>query len=153
MGILKSTGKVAGHIVDVRVDRWISFNNLHGFTTSLFHHLKSLFQVEKSANPAETFEDAVTRLEIDEPTLALRKKHYGLLSLFFFAIALVIFGYSVYIASAYGNYSGFFMGLSATIYSLTQAFRHHFWHFQIHQRKLNCSFKEWLNFTQGTSQE
>jgi len=37
------------------------------------------------------------------------------------------------------------MVVALTLYVLTQAFRYHFWLFQLRNRKLGCTLSEWWN--------
>ena len=49
--------------------------------------------------------------------------------------------------SLYLLFSGFLLScllaIAVSILSLSQAFRYHFWYFQIKHRKLGCTFEEW----------
>ncbi len=140
MGMFK---KVGGRIVDVRVDKWMSWDYL----SETADHFKALFVdivVPKKANTVETFEEALQRLDLTEEDLIERQKEFTRLCYFFLALALVVVAYALYMAFA-GGMMASLISFCLALYALTQAFRFHFWLFQIKNRKLGCSIKEWMN--------
>jgi len=143
MGIFKSTKKAASKIVDVRVDRWMSLDYLAD-TTSRFKYLLIDLVVPKKAQYSETFEEALKRLNLTEEDIKQRKKEFTQLFYFFIFLALTIIIYALYVAFQ-GNILSTFIAFCLSLFCLTQAFRFHFWLFQIKQRKLGCTWREWLN--------
>ncbi len=140
MGIFR---KVGGKIVDVRVDKWMSWDYL----SETANHFKSLcvdIVVPKQANTVETFEEAMQRLDLTEADLKERQKEFTKLCYFFLALALIVICYALYTAFT-GAMLASLISFCLALYALTQAFRFHFWLFQIKNRKLGCSIKEWMN--------
>lgn len=91
----------------------------------------------------ETFEEAMQRLNLTEDDIKSSEENYLIYSLIFVALGAIAFSASFILLFYYNTLSGFLMGLGATALLLTQAFRFHFWHFQIKYRKLGCTFEEW----------
>lgn len=143
MGLFRSSKKVASKVVDVRVDRWMSWDYLADTTDRIKSMVVSIAVPQKSTY-AETFEEAMQRLGLTEEDLAHRKKEYTQLFYFF----LVLFG-TVVLYALYMGFNGHLIAslisFCLSLYCLTQAFRFHFWLFQIKNRKLGCSIKEWIN--------
>lgn len=140
MGIFK---KVSGRLVDVRVDKWMSWDYL-GETADRFKVLFLDIVIPKKASTAETFEEAMQRLELTEEDISARKKEFLRLFYFFIILAMTIVAYALYLAFA-GTLVASLIAFCLALYSLTQAFRFHFWLFQLRNRKLGCTLKEWMN--------
>jgi intracellular multiplication protein IcmV len=140
MGIFR---KVGGRLVDVRVDKWMSWDYL-GETADRFKILFLDIVIPKKATSAETFEEAMQRLELSEEDLVERKKEFTRLCYFFVALALVIVLYALYLAFQ-RNMTPSLIAFCLALYALSQALRFHFWLFQLRNRKLGCTVKEWMN--------
>lgn len=151
MGIFKSSKKAASHVVDVRVDKWISWDYLSesadNFKVILFDSI-----IPKKATYSETFEEALVRLELTEADLAKRKKEFTQLFYFFIVLSVFIIGYGLYLAIS-GTMITALIAFCLSIYTLAQAFRFHFWLFQLKNRKLGCTVKEWMNAAVNTPSE
>jgi intracellular multiplication protein IcmV len=52
-------------------------------------------------------------------------------------------GVAGYFVAAHYSLAGFFLLLTVTALLFANAFRFHFWAFQISQRKLGCTLAEW----------
>ena len=141
MGFFRTTGKIFGSIVNIRVDQWLGLDYIKyslGQTKTL---VKNLFTVKK-AESYETFEQAMKHFNITEEDLKQKEKELTNLFVIYLLTAFIILLYTVY-----SFYSGFLisgiMSLCITLYPLSMAFRFHFWLFQIRHRKLGCTLKEW----------
>src|SRR5476651_459176 len=97
MGLWKGTKKVVGHVVDVRVDRWIDFTSLLSSTCYFWEITKSLFSIKTSEHP-ESFEEAIDRMALSPDTVAKQSERFLRLSLFFvlMTMALVIYAIVLY---------------------------------------------------------
>lgn len=140
MGIFK---KVGGRLVDVRVDKWMSWDYL-GDTANRFKVLLLDIVIPKKATYSETFEEAMQRLGLTEDDVEQRKKEFVRLIAFFIVLALAIVSYALYLAFQ-GSLAPSLIAFCLALYSLSQAFRFHFWLFQLRHRKLGCTIKEWMN--------
>ena len=151
MGFLSGSKKVAGQVFNFRVQDWFGYKNHKGNLQYLTTTAKDLFssttesQAESETTKAETFEEAMTRLNITEEDLNLRKQEFFRLFVIFLAIAGVLFAYTMFITVRYASFYGFILGIAVTSLSLAQGFKYHFWLTQITKRKLGLTLKEWLN--------
>ena len=141
MGLWKGTKKVVGHVVDVRVDRWVDFTSLQNSTCYFWERAKSLFSIKTAEHP-ESFEEAIDRMALSPETIVKQSERFLRLALFFvlMTMALVIYAIVLYRLK---NWTGMGICLSLSLYALSLAFRFHFWHFQISQKKLGCDVWEW----------
>ena len=143
MGILKKTGKVAGHVVNVRVDRWVNLAYLGETAANIGRSTKGLFNVPV-AERNEAFDEALDRLDISDVDLYQRRREFTYMMGLYIGLAVLVFGYGVLISIG-GNFMGFCMSLGVTVYALSHAFKYHFWLYQIKRKKLGCSLQDWLN--------
>ena len=109
--------------------------------------IKDVFKRSKATNP-ETFDEALERMSITEADLRERYLDYQKMYYLFISISLALFLYSFYLLFT-GYYFAFFLGLAVTALSLVQAFKRHFWMFQVRQRRLGCTLREWWRDLNG----
>lgn len=143
MGLFRKTKNLAGKVVDVRVDKWISLDYLKETTG----HIRSILDdilIPKRARYSETFEEAMKRLSLTEADLVRQERDFTRLFYFFVALSTAIILYGLYLAFK-GSFVPALIAFCLSLYSFSQAFRFHFWLFQIKHRKLGCTIKEWFN--------
>lgn len=150
MGLFTKSKKVAGKIVDVRVDKWVSWDYLSE-TTNRFKSVLVDIAVPKKATYSETFEEALVRLNLTPEDIAQRKIEFTRLLFFFVGLSLIVILYGLYMAFTGGLVSSL-IAFCLSLYCLTQAFRFHFWLFQIKHRKLGCTWQEWFNSSVHSSE-
>ncbi len=143
MGLFSKMKTAGGYVFNFRVSKWLGLDQIKSSTRGIMSFGLDVFTPEQPNN-AETFEEALVRLNITEEQLLQRKKEFLALMILFLLIATAIFIYSIFIAYSYKNFIGFIMGFAVTIYALTLAFRYHFWIYQIKHRKLGCSLRDWF---------
>lgn len=143
MKLFRKTKKFTGKIIDYRVDKWLSLDYLKETT----NHLRSMVShviVPSRPRYSETFDEALQRLDLIEADLIKRQKEFTRLVYFFVLLSIIIVVYGLVLA-----YSGAFLcaliAFCLSVFSLSQAFRFHFWLFQIKNRKLGATLKEWFN--------
>lgn len=141
MGFWRSTGKVMGQIVDVRVDKWVGVDTIKENTANLSRWVKTIFRIQE-ADRTETFEAAMIRLHLTDAMIEQRRRQYSILVYVFLTLAALVFAYGVYLAYQH-SWGGVSLALALSLYSLSQAFRYDFWVYQFTKRKLGCSIKEW----------
>lgn len=151
MGMFKSSKKTASRLVDVRVDKWVSLDYLSE-TAENFKVILLDSVIPKKATYSETFEEALKRLELTEGDLIQRQKEFSQLFYFFMALSLVIMSYGLFLAFT-STMAATLIAFCLSLYTLSQAFRFHFWLFQLKNRKLGCTIKEWLNGSVNISKE
>lgn len=130
---------VFSRIFNVR--SWVDFDRTKSFTLYLVNGFKRMFVPQKNES-GETFDEAMSRLNLSEKELQDRKTALYRLSLLMSAAAILIFGYAIYHV-LYGSYRAVIVSLVVMLIALALAFRYHFWYFQIKERKLGCTMQEW----------
>lgn len=143
MGIFSGVKKVASHMFDYRVDRWVAWDTLKSTTKEYQKVVEGLATPERP-QVVESFEDAMLRMGLTEYDIQQRQIEFTRLYIFFIVLALSIVGYGIYMAFMSHMVSAL-ISFCIAIYSLTQAFRFNFWLFQVKHRKLGCTVKEWLD--------
>ena len=123
---------------------WLGYDLLKEQTVFLYTTIRSLFATQPIAGQAETFEEAQTRLNLTDADIKSIGENYLLYAIFYAAFAVIILGFSIYFIYL-GSFAAFVLGLALSIFLVAQAFRSHFWHFQIKYRKLGCTIQEWRN--------
>ena len=143
MGFFRGVKKVAGSLVDVRADHWFSFDYVKNSTLSLKDSLSTIF-LPIHPRYSETFEEAIERMHLSEEMVKKRQNEFLLLALFFILLAVALVVYGVYWAAQKG-FSATLICFALCGFCLVQAFRFHFWYFQMKHRKLGCTLDEWIN--------
>ena len=143
MGVIKSTRKILGIFINLRVDQWFGLKDHLYNIRFITGRARELF-TPKEADRSETFEDAMDRLDISQTELDATDKYYSSLIYLFIFIAVAIALYSLYQALVLKSILSTIMTFSLVLFALANAFRYHFWRFQIRSKKLGCSFRDWL---------
>ncbi|MES2212946.1 MAG: type IVB secretion system protein IcmV [Pseudomonadota bacterium] len=143
------TRKVLGSIIDVRVDRWISLDFLKSHTSQVYGIAKSLFQRQKNSNPlllnqSEDFETAQRRLGLSDEDLTRRQREFFRLSCIYASFGIALLFYALYMAFQIAI-GAMILSICLACYAFSHAFSFHFWYFQVKQRKLGCTFQDWLD--------
>lgn len=143
MGIFSKTKRGIVWLFALKPSKWIDYQNLKQTASYLFELGRSFYQIP-SANQNETFEEAVEKLNLTDTDLELRFKNFSFLIYFFLFLSLLIGCYFFWLA-LHGHFMGSCMSFAIMVYSLSLAFRYHFWRYQLQRRKLGCTTQEWLN--------
>lgn len=130
---------VVGRVFNVR--SWMDFDRMKSFTLYLTSGFRQMF-VPQEREVEETFEEAMARLNLSEQDLQSKQTALYRLCLLMCGAALLVFAYAVY-HLFYGGYRATIISLAIMLIALALAFRYHFWYFQIRERKLGCTFREW----------
>ncbi len=135
--------QVLSKIFDFRM--WIGTDGLKSFWYFIVSSFKKMFvpnATKSNEKKQETFVEAQERLGLTEETLLVRQK-----TLFRTSVFLTICGVLLLIYTLFqlfnGSFLGFLLTFSVTGLAFAMAFRYHFWFFQIKERKLGCSVREW----------
>lgn len=142
---------------------WLGYDNLKDNNRTLFGILKDSFTPARPVRE-ETFEHAMKRLGLTEKDIKATEESYRSYALVFLLFAIVVFAYTFYlffshiISHVFGfrTITALILGASTTMLLLSQAFKYHFWAFQIKKRKLGATVEEWKrsvfgNGNKGTS--
>jgi intracellular multiplication protein IcmV len=127
----------------VDVPKWIDYQQLVKTNRSIFGFIKKFF-IPDQAKTKESFEEALSRLKLTPADLIQRHKEFSRLMWIWIFLFLINIAYSIYLLHIH-SFRGFYPCLGIGIIILTQIFRYNFWLFQIKQRRLGCSFRDWFN--------
>lgn len=143
MGLWSGAKSVVTKGLSIRVDKWMSLDHIEETFDRTKLVVQDLFKPQKSTRK-ESFEQAVDRLALTEEDIEQRKREFTKLTIAFIVIAILILGYGgvmLYKGKAWITLIAAFL----SIYAFSQAFRFHFWLFQLKNKKLGCTFSEWMN--------
>lgn len=121
---------------------WLSLDSLKTNTGVVKNILQDAFKIPQ-ATTEETFEEALKRFGLNEDDLKHIDENYLMFAYFFLALSVICFLFAFYLLFMHYSISGWLLALVSSALFAGQAFRYHFWHFQIKHRKLGCTIKEW----------
>ena len=136
------TGRIMRTIFNPRV--WMNYEQVKDTTTYLKDGAFNLFTVPGKYRSNESFDDVMKRMGLTEEKVQSQKKALFRLSIVMLLMSFLVLGYAI--SHFYsGNYHT--AGASTVIFFvvLALAFRYHFWYFQLKERRLGCSMKEWFH--------
>jgi intracellular multiplication protein IcmV len=113
---------------------------------------KGLFAVPE-AHRAETFQQAVARFQLTTDDIKKIQQRYYLFFLIFSVLAIIMLFYGFYLLFYQHHFLGWMLSIAVTGLFAAQAFRYHFWRFQIKHRKLGCTLQEWWQGKLATDQD
>ncbi len=123
---------------------WLSYDSLKEQTQTIKFFVKNAATIQKPER-TETFDEALERLAVNEAELRATANKYLAYAFLFFGLAILDFIYGLYLLFHHGAFLGLILTLAVCALLLAQAFRYHFWFFQIKNRRLGCTFDEWRN--------
>lgn len=127
----------------VNVHEWLGLRNLAMMTRGLVTTISAVFSPRKIER-TESFEEAIKRLNLTPQDLKEKQNSFFKIALSMGALGAICLIYMLYLL-----WSGFLgAGLIAFVVALiifAYAFRFHFWYFQLKNKKLGCTVKEWLD--------
>ncbi len=134
-----------GTIKDIfNVRLWMGTDRIQSYWQFIVSSIKNML-VPRQKVEGETFEEAKIRMNLSDDELLIRQRALFRLSLLMVVICLFLGAYALY-QLFYGSIPGFVLTLSIMCVSAVTGFRYHFWYFQIKEKKLGCSVREWFKF-------
>jgi intracellular multiplication protein IcmV len=121
---------------------WIGVPEIKDHTKTIWQIIRGLF-VTPTSTYSETFEEALVRMNLTEQDIKDQADRYFNYAVLFATLVIVSIVFAFYLLFVERTVSGFLLGLAVSGVFGSQAFRYHFWYFQIQQRKLGCTFEEW----------
>lgn len=125
------------------VPKWIGYRQLVETTRWVYDLTKKNFIPEEKTTE-ESFTNALLRLKLTEADLLQRLAEFKRLMWVWVTLFVLCFAYCIHLLSE-GSLRGFFPCLGLLLVILTQVFRYHFWIFQIKNRRLGCTFRDWFS--------
>lgn len=126
---------------------WMGLSELKNYSLTIKDLFNSLFvlpKIQGEHHLNESFDEAMQRLNLNETQLIQRAKEIAILFKLLLTAAVLILCYSIYLLTN-GMYMASMLAFSVMLYVAAQAFRQHFWLYQIRRRKLGCSLQEWFD--------
>lgn len=142
MGVKKVLKKTIGGGLNVK--NWVGYDNLKDNTRVVGHLAKGVFKREQKEPIKESFDEALKRLNLSEDDLKQRMKTAKQVTLFCLSLSGLILLYTLYLLSK-GQLLSSVMSLMLTCISGVYALREHFNLYQMRQRRLGCSFQEYVS--------
>jgi intracellular multiplication protein IcmV len=131
---------------------WIGYNEIKGNTRTIWSIFKNLITPAKPEF-TESFEESVQRQNLSEQDLDTTKQSFFAYAMIFLFLGGCAFLASFYYLFYHKTIAGWILALCVTTFLLAQAFRYHFWYFQMKHRKLGCTFDEWRSGKVTKSEE
>lgn len=125
------------------VPSWLGLKQFKETNKTLGGYLKESYTI-KQATRRETFDEALRRMRVSPEALALTVKSNTrnfYIMVIFAALLLIYGGYLLFS----GHWGATLLDIVVVGFVLVRAFQFSFWNFQIKQRRLGCTFKEWLH--------
>lgn len=150
---IKKATKIFGILQRIfKIREWVDFYRIKAATLYIFNIFKQVFIPQKRSfeNLSQKqevqknyFNTAVKKMNLTEENLAEKQTSLLRLSLLMSVFSLSLTGYGIY-QLLYGTYRAFLVTAVLALVALTLAFRYHFWYFQIKERRLGCTIREWF---------
>lgn len=124
---------------------WLGYDTVKETSQGFWGIMKGVFGLRASSFAPvkhESFSNAAARFNLTDNDLNDMQLTYFSYALLFVLMAVGILIYSVWLL-LHLYISSFVIGLAVVVLLLGQAFRFHFWYFQVKHRKLGCTFAEW----------
>jgi intracellular multiplication protein IcmV len=121
---------------------WIGIPEIKDSTKTIWQIIRGLVTIPTTSR-TETFEEALIRMNLTEQDIKEQSERYFIYAVVFATLVVVTLVFAFYLLLVDWAISGFLIGLAVAALFASQAFRYHFWCFQIQQRKLGCTFQEW----------
>lgn len=142
-----NTKRLFARVFNVR--GMVDYNRLRYYLLYIVELAKTYF-VPQSTKKGETFEEATSRLNLNEDELAVKQRALLHLSQLMLGISGGLFVYAMY-QLIYGSLLGFIPSCALLSIALALAFRYHFWYVQIQMRQLGLTFAQWRKRNQKDS--
>lgn len=145
MGFKKTVKK--GLLSGLNPMRWVGYEQISGNAKTIKDLVNGLIRKPaKNATHEETFEECLHRFNLTEADVKKRMKNAFRIVIFCLSLSVAMIGYTIYLF-VQGLPLSAFVCIILTLVLLAYAFREHFNYFQMKQRRLGCTFKEWFTCT------
>lgn len=124
---------------------WLGYRELKQNTQSTWQVLRELFVAapETTAEESITFEEAMKRHNLTPDAVNEIEKDYLFYAILFLALGVFSILFGFYLLFIQRTFIGLLLSIAVASLFGSQAFRYHFWYFQIKRRKLGATFEEW----------
>ncbi|AAO91145.2 type IVB secretion system protein IcmV [Coxiella burnetii] len=127
--------------------RWVGYEHIASNAKTIRNIVDNIIEKPTAASSQkETFEECLRRFNLTEEDIKKRMKNALRIVIFCLALSFGMAGYTVYLF-VHGLPLSAFVCVILTFVLWAYAFREHFNYFQMKQRRLGCTFKEWFTCT------
>ncbi len=129
--------------------RWIGFEQIAGNAKTIKNLADGIVKAsgkEESPTHPHSFEEAMQRYGLSEDDIKQRMRTAVQISVICLLLSIPMMGYAIYLFVKNFPLSAF-VCIMLTLLLWAYAFREHFNYFQMKQRRLGCTFKEWFVYT------
>lgn len=127
----------------VSVKSWLSWDMVKDNTQYVKEGWDNIRKVPTAARE-ETFEQAAERLQLTEADIKERQQSFLRLAIILVAFTIITLLYTLYLLWS-AEFGGGVLAFVVSLISAVTAARYHFWYFQVKNRKLGCTVREWLD--------
>ena len=121
---------------------WADYDAFKAYNKNLWAILSGLF-TSPQPGKKETFQEAMQRFGLKEEDIERTGRNYFIFAVGLAILGVLLFVFGFYLLLYHHAFHGWLISMAAVALCFSQAFRFHFWHFQIKFRKLGCTFEEW----------
>ncbi len=127
----------------VNVKAWIGWSAIKSNTQYVSETAKDVLGMPKPQHD-ESFEEAITRLHLSPEDLQVRQRSFLRIALVAGLCGVLSLLYTLYMLWNL-QIGGTILALIVSLIAFASAARYHFWYFQVKNRKLGCTWREWLD--------
>lgn len=144
MGIKSTITKSLGAAFNVK--RWVGFDKLREDGEWVSGVIKNrLASLKSPANQSTSFAECIKRYRLTDEQINHKKIMAKRAAMVCAALGGVTFFYALYLMFTH-KYMGGFVACMLMLLALAHAFREHFNYFQLSQRRLGCTVRDWWAF-------
>lgn len=121
---------------------WSDYDRIKAFNVYLVNGVKKIVSMPNNEPSKTNFNRVVASMQLTENELLAKKNNLLRTSLWMCSFAIILLVYMFY-QLATASYLAVLVSFVLVLVAGALAFRYHFWYFQIKNRKLGCSLKEW----------
>ena len=124
---------------------WLNIEGVKEANYWIWDSVKDIFVAPGAGDEVhqETFEETIKRQKLTEANIKQTMQTYFMFAMFFLGLGAIVLLFSLYLLFFYYSLPGLILGIASGGLFLGQAFKYHFWYFQIKHRKLGCTLAEW----------
>jgi len=129
---------------NTNVTGWVSWNAIRNNANVVGRFIRDIKAPKTSPKTNESFEEAIKRYGLSEQDLRARMRSYFRVAILCVALGVLAFLWMIYLFIKEMIFPGF-VALALASLMFSYGFREHFQYFQIQQRRLGCTVREWFS--------
>jgi intracellular multiplication protein IcmV len=126
--------------------QWMNYSQWRQFNHALIDSFKRTFAEQSSVENTASFEEMVRHFKLTEHDIIEKQQRFLRLTKWCLGVWGMVMLYFAYLILSKAWWA-ILPALVLAMIILCQAFRYHFWYFQIKQRRLGCRLEDWFQAT------